>query len=87
MAKRATTTVKAGKATVKGATKADRQIIDAAKASADEKATVQADETPEAQPTKTAKRTAAQRQFAKADRAGWATTPEEAALSRAVRGY
>lgn len=70
----------AKKTRIKGATAADRKVIDAAKAS------VRADETPEAKTTTTPKRAAAKEQFAKADAAG-APTLDEIRVGLAARGY
>ena len=72
-------TLKAGNTKIKGATAADKKVIEAAKAS------VRAEDTPEAKATLPEKKAAAEEQFAKADKAGDAQAA--AALSRVVRGY
>lgn len=88
MAKATSTTVKVGSTKIKGATAADKQTIAAAKASVrSEPKTVTAADTPEAQPSASAKKAAAKQMFAKADRAGDAATPEEGTMIRAVRGW
>lgn len=80
-------TVKVGSTKIKGATAADKKVIDAAKASVNaERSTTAADETPEAQRSTTAKKAAAEKQFAKADKAG-APTADEIRVGLAARGY
>ncbi len=74
---------------IKGKTPVAKSAIKKAVQPKVESKTVRADETPETKPTLPAKRSAAEKQFAKADKAAEPKQEEldEVRIGRAVRGY